>query len=151
VRVTDAVLEAAFEALAAGRTLSDFCREHRRPDRRSIVRAIENDPVMCERFQRARDLGFDVLAEEVLQLVDAPVPKDANDRTDIGIVQQRRLQADVRLRLLSKWCTARYGDKVQIAGDGAINIAVITGIVRAPAESAQTQLPPDDPVALMFE
>ena len=117
VRVTAEILDDCFEALAAGMTLSEFCAQPGRPNRRSIVRVIEDDPVFCERFQRAREHGYDVIAEDILKIVDADVPTDEDGRIDGGVIQQRKLQADVRLRLLSKWCTARYGEKMQLAGD----------------------------------
>ena len=118
VRVTPEILEEAFEAIAEGMTLSDFCRQPGRPDRRNIVRAIDRGgPEVTERFMAARGIGFDALAEDALRIIDQPVGKDNKGRTDTGAVQLLRARVDTRLRLLSKWCTARYGERVQVAGD----------------------------------
>jgi hypothetical protein len=114
----EAILEAALECLANGETLSDFCRQPGRPDRRTITRWVAADPVLQSRFTEARRLGHDVIAEATLQLADAPLPAGPDGRIDPALVQQRRLQVDTRLRLLAKWDTARYGDKVQVRGAG---------------------------------
>jgi hypothetical protein len=109
---------AALDALASGQTLSDFCRQPGRPDRRTITRWVAADPVLQQRFAEARRIGHDVIAESTLALADAPFPVGADGRIDPALVQQRRLQVDTRLRLLAKWDTARYGDKVQMRGSG---------------------------------
>jgi hypothetical protein len=121
----EAIVEAALECLANGETLSDFCRQPGRPDRRTITRWVAADPVLQSRFTEARRLGHDVIAEATLQLADAPLPAGPDGRIDPALVQQRRLQVDTRLRLLAKWDTARYGDKAQVrgAGRGALDAA----------------------------
>ena len=118
VRVTAEIVEECLDALADGMTLTAFCSEPDRPERRSIVRHVKNHPELAERFTAAREMGFDALAEEALELLDEDIPVDDKGRTDTGLVQQRKAQADARLRLLSKWCTARYGEKLQLGGDG---------------------------------
>ena len=118
-RLREAAVTAALDALASGQTLSDFCRQSGRPDRRTITRWVAADPVLQQRFAEARRIGHDVIAESTLSLADAPVPVGADGRIDPALVQQRRLQVDTRLRLLAKWDTARYGDKVQIRGGGS--------------------------------
>jgi hypothetical protein len=119
------ILMAALDALVSGQTLSDFCLQPGRPDRRTITRWVAADPVLQARFTEARHLGHDVIAEATLQLADAPLPAGPDGRIDPALVQQRRLQVDTRLRLLAKWDTARYGDKVQVrgAGRGALDAA----------------------------
>ena len=62
VRRTDALIEAAIECLANGETLSDFCRQPGRPDRRTITRWVAEDPRLQARFTEARRLGHDVIA-----------------------------------------------------------------------------------------
>lgn len=119
VVMRDAVISQALDALASGQTLSDFCRQPGRPDRRTITRWVAADPILQQRFAEARRIGHDVIAESTLALADAPFPVGADGRIDPALVQQRRLQVDTRLRLLAKWDTARYGDKVQIRGGGS--------------------------------
>ena len=105
------------QALSSGVTLSAFCREPGRPHRRKIQEHVAKSPELQERFTRAREEGFDVLAEEALEIAEADPPVDDKGRVDPGFVQDKRVRIDTRLRLLSKWCTARYGDRVQLAGD----------------------------------
>ncbi len=116
---TDALIEEAIEWIANGKTLSDFCRQPGRPDRRTITRWIADDDDLVRRFTLARELGYDELAEEALRRADEPISLGPDGRIDPGVVQLRRLQIDTRLRLLAKWSSARYGDKVQVGGDAA--------------------------------
>lgn len=109
---------AALDAIASGKTLSDFCRQPSRPDRRTITRWVAADPVLQQRFAEARRIGHDVIAELTIALADAPLPVGPDGRIDPALVQQRRLQVDTRLRLLAKWDSARYGDKVTVRGAG---------------------------------
>ena len=49
-------------------------------------------------------------------------------------MQQPRLQVDTRLRLLAKWDSARYGEKVQLGGDAQnpiLQAPAMTGKQRA--------------------
>ena len=143
VEITPELLDEAIKAIASGMTLSDFCREPGRPARQSIARVIAEEVAkgnrdLADKFTTAREMGYDAIAEKVLELVDEKIPKDDNGRTDSGLVQQRRLQADVRLRLLSKWCTARYGEKLEVGGRG-MQINVVAPIVRGDPEGDEAE------------
>lgn len=112
VKVTPELLEECLEAIATGQTLTAFCRGPERPHRSAICRHLDRNPELQKRYVEARDRGFDALAEEVMVIAD-----DACEDSKAGVAKAK-LQAEVRLRLLSKWCTSRYGDKLQLGGDG---------------------------------
>lgn len=132
VKVTEEVLEDACAAIASGITLTAFCAEPGRPARGSVNRALLTaGPEWVERFRVAREQGHDIIAERLLTLAQSPT-------SDLIEVQRRKVEIDATMRLLSKWDTARYGDKVQVDGSG-VNITIIAPIVRAAGEDAAAQ------------
>lgn len=105
------------EAIADGMTLSAFCKQDGKPDRRNVARAILASPEWQEKFTAARSIGADALAEEALEILDTDPGTGPKGGKDPGAVQWLRARFDGRMRLLAKWDTARYGDRVQLAGD----------------------------------
>lgn len=86
---------------------------------RSIARRVKCDEAYLRRWlfndengphsRRARDIGCDSIAEQVVEISD-----------DKSIdPQHKRVMVDARLRLLGKW-SQRYGDKQQIEHSGHI-------------------------------
>jgi len=45
-------------------------------------------------------------------------------RTRKDMLEHRKLQVDARFKLLAKWDTARYGDKVQLDHGGSLNLTI---------------------------
>jgi hypothetical protein len=64
------------------------------------------------------------LADEVMELADAPVPTLDNGATDPGLVRQRQLQVDTRKWFLSKLAPKIYGDRLDVqVSDTRISIS----------------------------
>lgn len=124
--------------IAEGKTLREFCRQDGKPS----YHAVYDHEKVCEsfssRFARARDIGFDVIAEESLQITEEmptiTISGDGWSRTciDPAGVQRNRIRADHRLKLLSKWNPRKYGDKTAITGEGGGPLQIITSIPRPP-------------------
>lgn len=110
--------------VSEGKTLRDYCRQPGKPNRRTIDEWRARDREFAQRMWRARDDGYDVIAEEALSIADQP-----SDHEDD--VQHRKLQIWARLQLLAKWDPRRYGDKVQIGGDATGVPLVISDSERA--------------------
>ncbi len=108
--------EELLEHIASGRTLREFCREPGRPAFRTVYDWLGSDADFSARFAKSRKVGFDCIAEEALELVDAEPPK-IDGKIDPGYVQWIRSRVWTRLQLLAKWDPGRYGNKVALAGD----------------------------------
>ena len=64
------------------------------------------------------------LADEVMELADAPVAKLDNGATDPGLVRHRQLQVDTRKWFLSKLAPKIYGDRLDVSvSDTRISIS----------------------------
>jgi len=70
----------------------------------------DGDAELATQYARAVDDGADAMADELLDIADSK-PEDNVDMTSL------KLKVDTRKWLLSKRRPAKYGDRVQLAGD----------------------------------
>lgn len=122
--------------IAEGVTLSDICRRDHMPDRSTVYDWMRGNDAFSQRFARAREVGFDRIAEEALEIVDddsrdwEPITNEAGQVVGIKVdgehVQRSKLRAEMRLKLLAKWDPKRYGDRVDLnhGGDLQLNVTV---------------------------
>lgn len=117
--------------LSTGEPMAVICRDLGLP-----VRTVNDwrkaDAEVAAQFDEARDLGFDAIARECLLIADTPqlgviekleLVNAKNGRTKMVVTERRnedmlghrKLQIETRLKLLAKWDSRRYGDKVQLA------------------------------------
>ena len=120
--------------VSTGMTLIDACKTLGVSDR-TVYDRIKANPKFCDMMERAREVGFDRMANECLEIAD----DDSEDivQTRFGpklnkeFVARSKLKIETRLKLLSKWHPKKYGEKLQIESK--------TATVSIPAS--------DDPVA----
>jgi hypothetical protein len=114
------------EGLADGKSLRDICEGDGMPTE-ATVRAWALDDIQGfnAQYARARSLGYDMLAEDILRIADTPLKgvKTVNKATGVEIteadmIEHRRLQVDTRKWMLSKMLPKRYGDKVEATLQG---------------------------------
>jgi hypothetical protein len=79
-----------------------------------FLRAVDADPDLSKQYERARAALIDKMADEILELADAPVPVLDNGSTDNALVRQRQLQVDTRKWFLSKLAPKVYGDRLDV-------------------------------------
>jgi hypothetical protein len=110
--------------ISQGKTLRDYCRKKGKPSRREVDYWRAEDSAFASRFAKARELGFDVIAEECMAIADTPVVGTETEVTSDGkkvkmadMLGHRKLQIETRLKLLAKWDPRRYGEKIAIGGD----------------------------------
>jgi hypothetical protein len=69
---------------------------------------INADPSFASRVAYARDLGFEAIAEDILDIADdTPAISDH--------VQRSKMRIDTRLKLLACWSPKRYGNKQDVS------------------------------------
>lgn len=96
---------------------------------------VRKDPVLKDKYYEARDAMMDKWADDIMTLADDPVEKAPSGATDMGAVNQRRLQIDARKWILSKLAPKKYGEKVEVSSDGTMPAAQI-GVIVVPAKSS---------------
>jgi len=119
------------EQLSEGIPLRQICRENDGfPAWRTVYDWMKRDDALgsagvglSASIARARDIGYDALAEECLQIADTPqfgqkqVMSDEGATTTIeDMLGHRKLQIETRLKLLAKFHPTKYGDRVAIEG-----------------------------------
>lgn len=117
--------------IESGKPLAEYCRQEGKPPRRTIHNWRDKDPEFAARFARAREVGFDEIADECLAVADDGsndwMERTGKDGESLGwsvngeAVQRSRLRVDTRLKLLARWCPQRYGDKLAIGGSASLD------------------------------
>ena len=119
---TPKLIEDVLSRIAQGETLAALGRElgfH--PT--SWSQWVREDEDLAIAYQRARDVGADVIAEDVLRIIDeeperiVQIDEEGNkstSRIDSAGVAWAKNRAEMRLKLLAKWNPKKYGDKQQV-------------------------------------
>jgi hypothetical protein len=119
------------EQLSDGIPLRKICRDNEGfPAWRTVYDWMAKDDALGEdgvglsaSIARARDIGYDALAEECLLIADTPQFGRVQTMTDKGssttvedMLGHRKLQIETRLKLLAKFHPTKYGDKIAVQG-----------------------------------
>ncbi len=86
--------------------------------------SFANDEERAKRYARAKELGMEAVADEMLDLADqsrsgvitTEGPK-GTERKTADMVERARLQVDTRKWLLARLVPKKYGDRTILAGD----------------------------------
>lgn len=112
--------------LSKGETLVSICADEWMPATRTVSLWKAVHPEFDAEFARARDAGFDFIANDCVSIADNKLP-DAD-------VQRDRLRVETRLKLLAKWDPKRYGDKQQVEHSGALTLEQLVVSSQKPTE-----------------
>ncbi len=112
---TEAKASEIVERLSNGEPLAVICRDEHMPHRSTVYAWAKINEELSEHIAHARDDGHDMIAHRARQTLRGKGPKDGGEST--GDVQRDKAIADFDLKLLAKWDSKRYGDKVQFGGD----------------------------------
>lgn len=118
---TEAAATEICNRLADGEPLRAICREEHMPAWRTVYSWIASRDEFAARIARAREIGFDAIAEEALNIADTPLEGVRIEVTNEGqrevredMLGHRKLQIETRLKLLAKWCPQKYGEKQSV-------------------------------------
>jgi hypothetical protein len=121
---TQAIADEICTALSAGKSLNAICKAEGMPSEHAVrAWAMDDREGFAAKYARARDLGLDCIAQEIIDIADTPKTgtKTVSKATGIEItegdmVEHRRLQIESRKWYLSKLAPKRYGEKLAIGG-----------------------------------
>jgi hypothetical protein len=113
------------DRIANGEPLRVICRDDGMPSWRTVYDWRARHPEFFTRIAQARDVGYDAIAEEALEIADTPRIGVRREDSDDGckeirddMLGHRRLQVETRLKLLAKWAPKKYGDKIDVTTGG---------------------------------
>jgi len=105
---TDNLADEICDRIAAGESLRTICDDDTMPNRRTVMRWLDANPVFATKHARARKLQADVMDEKILAVADASTNETAQaDRVKIAAYQWRAARLDPK----------KYGDRTILAGD----------------------------------
>ena len=129
-KYTEELSEQICALVSNGVNLRSVCRMEGMPAWRTVYDWVVDRPDFAARLARARDLGYDALAEEALEIANTPhlgqkkvfssgaeEDGDSVTVTEEDMLGHRKLQIETRLKLLACWNPKKYGNKVAVGGD----------------------------------
>jgi hypothetical protein len=122
---TQEIADEICERLAKGEPLTSICRDERMPATRTVSDWKAAHETFSADFARAREEGFDAIAEQCLQIADETsqdtkiVGEDEREVCNSEWISRSKLRVETRLKLLAKWDPKRYGEKVTTEVTGA--------------------------------
>lgn len=132
---SDAVIEKIINYLSQGVPLTQICEPEDMPATRTVYDWMEQDQQLSASIARAREIGFDAIAEEALRIADTPVEGKRIKRSEDGteeviedMLGHRKLQVETRLKLLAKWDPKRYGELVKVGNADGSNLDLVARI-----------------------
>lgn len=127
---TEDVARIILEKLAQGLSLRAICREDGMPPESTVrMWVVDDREGFAAHYARARDIGLDSMADELMEIADTPEPgqKTVSKATGVEVtegdmLEHRRLKVDARKWYLSKLAPKKYGDKQQVEHSGTVNV-----------------------------
>ena len=123
-KYTPEVAEEIAQRLSMGEPLRKICRDEHMPHWTVVYDWLAQDEDLSLRVARAREAGYEAMAEETLEIADnfhlgqTEVLDDKGSKVTIeDMLGHRKLRIETRLKLLACWSPAKYGNKVQLGGD----------------------------------
>lgn len=108
-KYTDKLASEICNRLAAGESLRSICRTEDMPPESTIRGWVVDDVKgFSAQYARARDLGLDCMADEILDIADDDTEHPA----------RTKIRFDARRWYLSKLAPKRYGEKQQLEHTG---------------------------------
>lgn len=122
VEYSNEIIKRIVDGLESGTPLEELCRQNGMPSSRSVRQWVEDDKGGCASYiARAREIGFDVIAENTRNIARGGVGSS-------GEVERDKLIIYTDIKLLSKW-TKKYADKTIHAGDPASPVVIQQKII----------------------
>ena len=129
------IMQEVCARLRKGEPLAQICRTEGFPCRSVVHDWLDADEALRIAYARAREAGFDAIAEDCLEIAD----ETGKDTKFVGDgetpvcnsewIARSRLRVETRLKLLAKWDPKRYGDKLAVGGSDDMP-PIVTEIVR---------------------
>jgi hypothetical protein len=137
-KFTQEIADEIARRLCEGEPLAAICRDPKMPGVTTVWEWQKGKPEFSEAIARAREVGFDVIATECLEIADdssgdVRLVGDGGDEREVcntEFVQRAKLRIETRLKLLAKWDPKRYGDAVQLKHADANGDRLVVEIVQ---------------------
>jgi len=128
--------------LSQGESLTAICKDEGMPSASTVLRWVGDNPEFSEQYATSRLIGYQMLAEQIVEIADTPeigietkIKDDgARETTEGDMLGHRRLRVDTRKWMLSKMLPKIYGDKLQTEVTGNLKHDHTVGLSAETAE-----------------
>ena len=119
--------------LEAGESLRAICRDEGMPSEAMVRKTVRDDPEgFGAQYMRARALGYEALADEIMEISDTPQigviktikPDGAVEEKFADMLEHRRMRVDSRKWMLAKMLPKVYGDKIDHNVSGSLTVSL---------------------------
>lgn len=110
---TEEITEAILDRLSEGEPLAVICRDKAAgmPGLRTVYDWMDSDEEFAAKMQRARDAGEEAMDASILEIVDAPITKNAFGSIDGGEVNNRKLRVWAREQIRARFNPKRRAER----------------------------------------
>lgn len=108
----EAIASEIVERLSNGEPLKKMCKDAHMPDYTTVLNWQRAHPEFDNLSARAKAEGTHALADECIEIAD--------DKTIDP--QHKRFMIDTRIRLIGKWNSRAYGEKVEMATTATVAV-----------------------------
>lgn len=126
------VKDAICAHLAEGKSLRAICRMPDMPGRSTTLRVLQQDEEFRKQYVEARNIGLEVLADELFDIADDGAndwmsdndPDNPGYRLNGEHFARSRLRIDTRKWALSKLVPKKYGDRIEHEHKGSFTVVL---------------------------
>ena len=145
---SDALIDEILRLAATGMSLNKICKL---PGMRGYSAAfgwLNESDEMIRRYRSAREVGFEIWADEIRDIPDEPLDYDMIEAlTPVGYMKRQLLRTEARKWTLAKMLPKKYGDKIDLNHGGQDGNPIIHRIERVivdAIDARHTALESDD-------
>lgn len=125
------VADAICERIADGQSLRTICAADEMPNKSTVFRWLAVNEAFRDQYARARESQADALFDEILEIADDGTNDYAEGRNGETVVNNEaigrsRLRVDARKWMAGKLRPKVYGDKLDLAHSGGVEITRVT-------------------------
>lgn len=121
-RITKTQMTEICERIAEGESLTRICNQSTDlPSWRTVLRYVQDDEEAYTQYRTARALQCEVMRDQIIDLVEAPLPDDP--KLAMAEVQRRRLEADHKDKHIRQMQPLGIRDKAE---DSKANTGTVT-------------------------
>ena len=137
---TEEVFAEILLRMSGGETISSICRSEGMPHRDTFRMWRGLDPSYHQRYLEAKQAGYDAIADDCLDIADDG-SRDYKPNADGALVadhdhiQRSKLRVDTRLKLLAKWASGTYADKIHTEHSGTVGVKNARELTEAELET----------------
>lgn len=128
------------ERIANGESLASALRQPGMPSYALARKHLRDVPLLREAYDNAVEDRAALLAEELIELADTPIPEGLDAASQSAWVQHLRVRLDTRKWIASRVYRQVYGDKVDVSVNHVhINMAAAMEAARERVEARRIQ------------